>query len=333
MLVRFVVLFCVWLPANLAFGSHGPGVAFSRGPTSVGMTLRVQLEPVKLKTDPALGMSSQSVMFMGVVTFQDPGGGVQAQISVNTWDGACSVNNGFGFCSVSQSDGADCSVGFTGSTGNKCSVNGGGTCSTDATDAPLRFCSAQATGFCSVNAIPNGSCSVTDGNGKCSTDGSAGGMDAKCSVGKFDQDGSNTLRCSTVGTSENDAKCSAFGEGFGKRFCSVSAVDDIGGTPNAACTVFNGQDAAKCSVHDAGNPPDPNTTCSVLRPDGSVQGPINGLCDNEPPPGGWGGGGPGAFLWPNSSTDVYVQILPPYKRILSSTVLLLVGLTIALRRK
>lgn len=330
MLVRFAVLFCVFLHTNLSFGSDGPALAFLRGPTSGGMKLGIHLDPLKLKTDFTLGSEPAPTILVGVATIlQDPGGG-QVQISVDNFTGDCSVSSGF--CSVTTAQGADCSVGF-GGPGNKCSVNGGGTCSTNATEAPLRFCSAESTGFCSVNAIPNGNCSVTAGNGKCSADGSAGGMDAKCSVGKFDQEGSNTLRCSTVGTSENDAECSAFGEGSGKRFCSVAAVDDIGGTPNAVCTVFNGQDAAKCSVHNAGNPPDPNTTCSVLKPDGSVQGPVNGLCDNQPPPGGWGGGGPGVYLWPNSSTDVYVQILPPSKRILSSTVLLLVGLTIALRRK
>lgn len=268
MILRLSVM--VWLLsyATAAFGSNGPGLAFSREAGAPRMEVGIRLAPVQLKTDWGLNENTPVDRFDGVFVSMDLGEEPIPVLSAN-------ISNNF--CSVATSTDSDCSIGGTGVTATECSVVSVGTCTAQNEQGGQMFCSSISApnnnGVCSVNGGGSGKCSVHAGHSKCSAQGSSGATaNSNCSVAPVQS--TNVPECSSFSTGAA-AKCSAFGSGAGVRFCSV--VEFAG--HKSKCTAFSSTNVSACSVHSANG--DTNTKCSVLRPNGNVDPPnASGKCEN-----------------------------------------------------
>lgn len=259
----------VWLLsiATAAFGSNGPGLAFSREAGAPRMEVGIRLAPVQLKTDWGLNENTPVDRFDGVFVSMDLGEEPIPVLSAN-------ISNSF--CSVATSLDSDCSIGGTGVTATECSVVSAGTCTAKNEQGGQMLCSAFSAPnnrVCSVNGGGSGKCSVHAGHSKCSTQGSSGATaNSNCSVAPVQS--TNVPECSSFSAGPA-AKCSAFGSGAGVRFCSV--VEFAG--HKSKCTAFYPNLGSACSVHNANG--DTNTKCSALRPNDNVDPPnASGECKN-----------------------------------------------------
>jgi len=351
MIVRACLFLLVLSTATAVNGSSGSGFAFSRGAAASRMQIGMTYSPAALKTDLRPGESGNNEGFVGVyvVTAFDPDPTPVTSVISDNSNGGCSTLSSpgeSGYCSVIGDGGAlpggngtcsvklgntfgQCSIGASGQTTINCSVKFGGECSV-ATIASTSFCSTRSltsVGMCSV-VESRGDCSVMAGSGKCSVKGSAEGESGYCSVKNMVP--AKTVHCSVLETA-GGGNCSAFGTGDGERFCSVTARED----GNAACTVFSTHNDAKCSVHDAGDPADSNTKCSVKN--GSEIIPPNGEGKCIVGSGG-GGSGAGMNWWLQMGySESYVQTRTHDRGIefylVSSVALLMIGLGFVARSK
>ncbi len=156
-------------------------------------------------------------------------------------------------------------------------------------DASQTVCSTSSgsqTQTCSTMSGEHQACSagdVTDTEDKayCSASGNPTAI-AFCSVGASPPAGKYQNKCSAINTSPDSGsthKCSTNPDGANVR-CSVLQSAQS----NAACTIINhgdgtGNGAACSAVLTTGTPPSSQTSCSVIKTDGTFEsGPINGIC-------------------------------------------------------